>query len=257
MHIVRYRRKVVSYNLRKSFPEKGNKELKSITAKFYRNLSDTFFEIVKASTISLKELSKRIVIENPEIINNQINSGKSVLVCMAHRGNWEWLGIYLSTIFTDNGYAVYKPIVNIFFNNYLNKTRSRFNDGRLIPFKDTSRIMLQKRSTPSIYLILSDQSPAKTEIEYQTVFLNQLTPVYLGIERLSKAFNYPVLFIDILRIKRGYYKVIIKELVLKPKETKQYDITKAHLKTLEDAIRTQPDNWLWSHRRWKYAEKNN
>jgi Kdo2-lipid IVA lauroyltransferase/acyltransferase len=39
-----------------------------------------------------------------------------------------------------------------------------------------------------------------------------------------------------------------------PKETDEYEITESHVRMLEKAIREHPDNWLWSHRRWKHKK---
>jgi KDO2-lipid IV(A) lauroyltransferase len=63
--------------------------------------------------------------------------------------------------------------------------------------------------------------------------------------------NYPVLFAEIERIKRGYYELKLKVLTEKPVDTAQGEITHQYAAILEDYIRRHPDNWLWSHRRWK------
>lgn len=253
MHIIRYRRYVIKMNLEKSFPEKNNKEIYKITKNFYKNFTDLFFEIIKASNISIKTLNKRFKIENIEIMQKHLNQGNSLIICLAHRGNWEWLGLYFSNVLKYDGYAIYQPLKNPFFDEYIKKVRGRFKTNNLVPVNQTARVILKNKNIPSYYLLLSDQSPARGDIKYQTMFLNQKTPVHIGVEKLSVAFNFPILFLDIIRLKRGYYKAIITEINLKPSESKPFDITNAHVAVLEDAIHKQPDNWLWSHKRWKYS----
>jgi len=253
MRIFRYRRKVVKMNLQNAFPEKDKKEIYKITKDFYRNFADLFFETIKASHISIETLFKRLKIENIEIMKQHLSSGRSLIVCLSHRGNWEWLGLVFANAFKYNGYAIYQPLKNNFFDDYMKAIRGRFRKECLVPAKQTARIILKHKNEPSYYLILSDQSPAGGDIKYQTMFLNQKTPVHIGVEKLSVAFDFPLLYIDIIRLKRGYYKAVITEINAEPRKSKPYEITDAHIAVLEQAIRNQPDNWLWSHIRWKYA----
>jgi KDO2-lipid IV(A) lauroyltransferase len=75
----------------------------------------------------------------------------------------------------------------------------------------------------------------------------------LGTEQLARKYNYPVYFMDIKRPKRGYYDIEIIPIAVKPGETKEYEITTRYMQLLEEKIKKQPELWLWSHKRWKYA----
>ena len=105
-------------------------------------------------------------------------------------------------------------------------------------------------------MIAGDQTPTDTEINYWTPFLNQETPVFLGTEKISKIMDLPVIFFDNQRVKRGFYEVELKLITDKPKETAEYEITEAHVRLLESTINNHPDNWLWSHRRWKHKRSD-
>jgi len=254
MNVIRYRRDVVKTNLKKSFPDKNKKEINKIIRKFYHNFSDLFFETIKSTKMSIKCLNNRLKIENIDILYNYINNGKSIIVCLAHRGNWEWLNLVLSDIFNKNGYAIYQPLKNKFFDDYVKKIRGKYNANCLIPANQTTKFIYKNRKNPSLYFLLSDQSPAKSDVKYKATFLNQKTPVHLGIEKLSVIFDFPVFYLDLIRIKRGYYKAVITEICSEPSKSQPYEITNLHLKILEKSILQQPDNWLWTHKRWKYAE---
>jgi KDO2-lipid IV(A) lauroyltransferase len=103
---------------------------------------------------------------------------------------------------------------------------------------------------------LSDQSPPRTELNYFVDFLSQKTAFYDGMEKVARTLNYAVIYLDIKRVNRGFYEVEIIPITHDAKNTKEDFITKEYIRLLEKSIISQPDNWLWSHRRWKNREEN-
>ena len=255
-YLVGYRKKVTFNNLRNSFPDKSDKEIKSIAKKFYRNFSDTIIEVIKIRSITKKSLNKRVRFNNLEIIEELYKRNKNVFITLGHCGNWEWLGLNVSLNALYSPFAIVKPLNNPFFEKYITKLRTKYYNN-LIPIKQTYRTLINNKNELCFVLIVSDQSPAKSEINHWTTFLNQETPVYLGTEKISKALDYAVVFSDIQRIKRGYYEVTVMEITDNPKETTEYEITEKYYHLLEEAIKKHPDNWLWSHRRWKHKKVDN
>ena len=149
-----------------------------------------------------------------------------------------------------------KPLTDPFFEQYMNEMlRSRFTKDCLITFKDTFRAMIRNKSIPSMTIIAADQTPTRKEINYWATFLNQDTPVFLGLEKISKSLDFPIVFFDIQRQKRGHYMVEITLLFDDPKNTQEYEITDTHVSFLEQAIQKNPSNWLWSHKRWKHRKQ--
>lgn len=254
-HVVRYRHRVVMINLRRSFPDKSEAEVKSIAKKFYRNFSDLILEVIKSRSITRKQFAKRISFSNYELLEDLFDRGKSVIVTMGHCGNWEWTPMQLETISRYRVFAVVKPLNDPFFEAYLKKLRTRFGTrGGLIQFKNTLRTMVAQRDEMTMTIFAGDQTPTRNEINYWTTFLNQETPVYLGIEKLAKSLDCAVVFFDIQRRKRGYYNVDISLITDDPRSTEEFEITEKHVGMLEKAITEHPDNWLWSHRRWKHQK---
>jgi len=72
---------------------------------------------------------------------------------------------------------------------------------------------------------------------------------------LAKKYDYPVYYLDIKRVKRGYYHAVVIPIASNPTETEEYEITKKFMFILEKNIREQPEFWLWSHNRWKHSKK--
>ena len=253
-YIVRYRKNVVFNNLRNSFPEKSEAEIKKIAKKYFHNLCDIIIETFKVKGITEKQLNKRVKIKNIELFDELYKSGKSVIIASAHLGNWE----FTTHIFTVKcsyyeHYAIIKPLSNEYFNNFANKIRTKFRLN-LVPYKQILKFMVKNKNVQSIYYNAADQTPAKGEINYWATFLNQDTPFYNGIEKLAKSFDLPIVFMNVQRIKRGFYEIEFTKFTDNPKELKENEITDWYVKNLENIIKNNPDNWLWSHKRWKHKK---
>jgi Kdo2-lipid IVA lauroyltransferase/acyltransferase len=252
-----YRRKVVSENLRNSFPEKPSKELIRIGKKFYRHLADLFVETLKLTHLSNEELKKRMRLTNPELVEYLFNSGRDVVVVHSHFNNWEWVGAVFPLYSEYQTVSIYKPLQNKLFDRFLNSLRTRNNAG-LAPMNHIVRKIIenQGKNIRTLYGFIADQTPAKPDIRYYTYFLNQETPVFLGIERIAAKYNMSVVFFNVQKVRRGYYELTVELLFEQTKGLPEYKVTEAHVKRLEEIIRQNPEYWIWTHRRWKYKKQD-
>jgi KDO2-lipid IV(A) lauroyltransferase len=251
-HLFGYRKKVVRENLLNSFPEKSTAELRSFERKFFRNLTDVMVETIKEFTISTKEIKKRYQFINPSVFQHHFDQGKSVMMLMGHYSNWEY-GVTAPLWVPQDCWAVYGKIENPVMDKYLVRTRQRFGF-TLYPMEETYNVMLSHQQGQKLYMFMADQSPHHGKIKYWLNFLNQETPVHLGAEKLSKMLDLAIVFIDIQRVKRGYYQITATTLYEDAKSTSEYEITHRYFEILESIIRKKPENWLWSHKRWKYKK---
>jgi len=254
-YIARYRRKVVRINLEKSFPEKSKKEIISIEKKFYRHLCDYFIESVAQINMSNRELMERLTFKNANDIIHYAKEGKSALLVGAHYGNWEWVsGFNLSLQSAFASIAIYKRLHNRYFDRFFIRLREH-TGVLLVPMEDTLRKILyfREKKIPTLTYLLADQRPMRKNIRYWTMFLNQETPVYLGIEKIAVKTGFPVFFVKINKISRGRYEGEFILLSEHPEQTAKYEITEKHVRLLEQIIRERPELWLWSHRRWKHV----
>lgn len=250
-----YRRKVVMLNLENSFPEKSPEERRKIARKFYRHLADLFVETLKLTHLGNRELKKRFAITNPELFKRLLESGHDLVVVHSHYNNWEWL-VSLPLYSEYRVVCIYKPLQSRTFDRFLNGLRSR-NNMILTPMKHVIREIVTNRekNIRAMYGFIADQTPAKPDIRYYTTFLNQDTPVYLGIERIAERYGMPVVFFNVQKIKRGYYSLTLELLFEKTTGLPEYTVTEAHVRRLEELIRQNPEYWLWTHRRWKYKRQ--
>lgn len=252
-----YRRKVVDENLRNSFPEKSAEELRTIGKKFYRHLADIIMETLKLTHLNNNELKKRFTITNPELIEGLYSSGRDVAAVLSHYNNWEWLGVSYPLYTKYVVVSVYKPLQDKLFDRFLYGIRTR-NNLELAPMNHIVRTIIENRKNDrkALYGFVSDQTPAKPDIRYYTAFLNQETPLFLGIEKISVKYDMSVVFFKIQKVRRGYYETTVELLFDSAAGLPEYKVTETHVKRLEEVIKENPEYWIWTHRRWKYKKQS-
>jgi KDO2-lipid IV(A) lauroyltransferase len=254
-YVVRYRRNIVKDNLSHAFPQKSEKERHKIEKGFYRHFADMTVESLKMIHMSPEQLGKRIPVINPEILDKYRESGKSIVAVGAHYGNWEWtLGIVQRLNYKTIG--VYKPLNNPRFDGYVNKMRSKFGT-QLVSMREVIRVILKynHQNIPTFNVFIADQSPVWEEVQYWIPFLNQQTAVYLGPEKIARQFDMVVVFGKVNKTARGRYSVELIPLEENPLKSAEFEITKKIFGVLEEQIKSRPEYWLWSHRRWKLTRK--
>lgn len=251
--IIRYRRKVVAANLKNAFPEKTEKERGRIARSYYRHLCDTFAEFYKLWHISEAEIKRRCVMVNIGVPHHYFEQGRSIIACSGHYGNWEMMYSYKLWEKNIELVPIYKPIRNKIFDRMTYNIRSRWGATPLAK-NDTLRVMLQNKIDGKIAMtgFIGDQTPNKSNLNFWIDFLNQDTPILEGTEKIARKLNQPVVFVNMRKVKRGYYHAEFYDLCPEPAKTEPGEITTLHTRMLERFIRETPENWLWSHRRWKH-----
>lgn len=253
-YVVSYRRNVVATNLKNSFPEKTDKELKIIEKKFYRHLSDILIETFKSTHMTRANQKKRFTYSNLEIIDKLREEKRDIIAIMGHYNNWEWptlLPYYLKykTI------IIYKPLQNKYFNRFINNLRSEHG----IVLTPTSQVIREiincrKNNINTVSVFISDQIPSKGDIKYWTTFLNQDTAVFTGAGKIGSKYDMAIVFFHVQKVKRGYYNLNIELLFDHTEGLSEEAITEKHVRRLEEIIKENPEYWIWSHRRWKHKK---
>ena len=254
-HVGRYRRKVVRTNMTNSFPDKTEEEIIDLERRFYHFLTDYFAETIKIAGMSQEKLTERARIKNPEVIFDLIDKGHSCFILTAgHYGNWELFsasGVYFQGRASLD--HVYRPLKNKAFDKLFIYLRTRF-DSPGIKKDEVARtiVELKRKKSNDIITLVADQTPSKGYLEYWTTFLNQDSAILLGPEKIARKFDVPVLFADMVRVKRGYYTLELKLITETPKETPDYFITEQFVRLMDTCIMRDPAYWLWTHKRWKH-----
>lgn len=250
-YVFKYRRQVVWQNLKRSFPEKSEPDLRVIEKQFYKHLSDIFVETFKALSISKTELQKRVVFSEQfkKTFDTYYQNKQGVVVVMGHVGNWEWSCLAFSAGFKQGIDGLYHPITNKGFDHLMLKLRGRFG-ARLIDMHRLPRLLPEVKRSCTALSFIADQTPSHNNA-YWTSFLNQDTAIFLGTERIAVKLNWPVVYVSVTKPKRGYYNIDCKVLSELPGTLPPGTISEWHTRALEKDIQQAPHLWLWSHRRWK------
>lgn len=247
-----YRKKIIISNIKIAFPNKTKREINNIYKGFKLYFLNLIWEIIKMFSSNNNFYKKRIRVSNIDIINDYYNNNKSVIIIGGHFNNWEWAGPILSQIGNHHFVSVYKKLSNNFFNNFMIKLRSRF-DIDAVEMNDLIKYLFNNDKCKMIALI-SDQNPVIDENTKWLSFFGYSVPVIDGPEKIAKKFNYPVLFCDIQKENNGFYNITFETLEENPKESTDGEITKKFFKRLEKQIKEDPNNYLWSHNRWKHKK---
>tara|TARA_A100000164_G_C21779443_1_gene710275 strand:+ start:85 stop:942 length:858 start_codon:yes stop_codon:yes gene_type:complete len=248
--IIRYRKDVVLINLKNSFPDKGEIELKKIMNEFYRHLSDIIMESIKGFTVSKSEIKNRVLFKNPELINSFAANGQSIIVVTGHYNNWEMCAQAFPMNSDHQCITIYKSLANRFLDKKIYNSRSRFGLGLVAMQKIRGSFF--KSSNPKAIVFVSDQNPSNTKRAHWLQFLNQDTAVAFGAEKYAKEYNLPVVYASISKLNRGFYQVEYFLVTDTSENQSNGKITESFTERLENDIINQPQYWLWSHKRWKH-----
>lgn len=251
--VFRYRRNVVRKNLLQSFPEKCIGDIKRIERRFYKNLCDLLVEAPKMMRIkSDNGYKNRISYSNLELLTLLYEQGKNVFYAIPHSGNWEWFGKMITDLSPHKCLAVYKKVKNPFFERLMLFVRTCYSNLEMVESNSALRRLAQLRDSHNAVLMMADQTSHGLASDYWTEFLNQDTCWFTGIEYIAKKLDYAVVFVSMRRKGRGRYEVTFELVTDQPKDTGAGEIMERYVRCVERFIRANPDNWLWSHRRWKH-----
>lgn len=256
--VVGYRTKVVRENLRNSFPEKSEAERKNIERKFYMHLAELFVDTIDLTSISKKQISKRFRYLNSE--EQEVRTaGQNWICAMAHYGSWECSASY--ALFTKHRVlGVYHYLHNPVFELFYRHVRERFG-ATPTPTGEVIREVLKSRQSdekPLVLALIADQTPKRHTIDHWFDFLHQPTAFFMGTGKISVKYHMPIYFLNVRKVKRGYYTSEFELLYDGQGGLDEYQIMELYVRRLERMIRANPEWWLWSHRRWKHkpeAEK--
>ena len=249
-----YRKTVVTTNLERSFPEKTPEEISAIRRGFYRYFCDLCLEIVKTLTIPSSKTKAHFTVDDLSVFERFYKKDQSVIIVMGHLGNWELCGAFFSQLPLHKLYVLYHPLRNTYFDGLFYRMRTRHGT-RLYSMKNAFRGMVRDRRDLTATAFIADQTPPPTGAHWMT-FLNQDTAVFKGTETIARKLDYPVIYLSVIRERRGHYRIKSELLVEHPGGLAENELTEMHTRRLEQDIVAHPETWLWSHRRWKHTRQH-
>jgi len=251
-HVIRYRRKTVTNNLKLVFPNKPPEEIRNIRKAFFKNMCDMFLEMVKFISISDEDLLERFKIIDIHTLLALEAKKKSIVVLMAHYASYEWATV-TQLLVNYPTVGVYKGIKNKYFDQLARRIKQRYNT-RLIKASDAGKEIARDKISGKLclYTFLSDQSPSMEKAAYWTDFIGIKVPTNIGGELLAKRLDMSVVYLHVEKVKRGYYQARFIPITENAKNCEDFYITKTYLRMLEKQIYKAPEYFLWTHKRWKH-----
>jgi KDO2-lipid IV(A) lauroyltransferase len=251
-HVIKYRVDVVHQNLAIAFPNKTAKERKKIAHDFHQQFTDSFIETIKLLSISDKTFQKRFT-SNVEVLNDLHTTGQSVQIMAGHFFNWEFANWGVAKYGKYPFLAVFMPLSNKVFSKLIYDLRARYGSILIPATNFRSQFHKYANEGPYAMALAADQNPGNPLQAYWVNFFGRLTPFVKGPEKGAKLNNTAQVFVHFYRTKRGYYHSQYELMTISPNYLKDGQLTALYVKVLEEKIKSNPSNYLWSHRRWKYT----
>ena len=205
--------------------------------------------MIKLISISKEEVRKRFSV-NIEVLNNLYDTTDKVQIIAGHFFSWEYahLGVSLESRFPF--VAVYMPLANRIFEKMIYQLRSKFGT-ILIPAPEFKNNFQQYIKNKYSLVLVADQNPGDPVNAFWLPFFGKMTAFVKGPENGARANNTTILYANFYSVKRGYYKADIELITKEPNKFSEGELTKLLVKKVEDSVKKNPSNYLWSHRRWK------
>ena len=241
-------KKVIRNNIKRALPEIDENNLKNIENSMWNNYGRIFAEYIFLKDFRYGKLASEVQIEGKEILNDIKENNKQVIFISGHLSNFELMAMFIEKS-GINLSAIYRPLNNIFLNEIMENIRKKYicknqiKKGlaglkKLIKLKKknySTALMIDQRVSEGILSPLFNEKALTTTIPAQLV----------------KKFNIPIVPVYIERIDGLKFKITINQPLSFPQDTSQQQITDNLNQILEKFILSKPENWIWSHNRWK------
>jgi len=249
-HVVRYRRKLVQRNLAAAFPDRTAAARAVIAQRFYRNFCDQIVETVKLLHAGPEEILERFSVDT-SVYDTMQGQGRHVLQATMHQFNWEWGNWVLNHRTSFAIRIIYMMVGSRTMQRIVNDYRLR-HGAVLIPANDLKALM-DEGDRPSLTVFLADQNPSDLKRAQWIPFFGREIPFHRGLEILARRKGHAVVFDEIIRVGRGHYRSRSYLICSDGSTTSEGQITQMYAQFLQESITRQPENWLWTHNRWKHA----
>ena len=239
---------IINSNIKRAFPNIEKSDMKKIKNFMWNNYGRIFAEYMFIKNFRSGKLSSEIYIEGKDILSEIINSKKQVIFISGHLSNFELMAMSLEKTGISLS-AIYRPLNNVFLNKIMERIRKKYickyqikkgigglkNLIKLKKKKFSTALMIDQRVSEGILSNFFGEKAFTTTIPAQ----------------LIKKFNIPVVPVYIERTKDIKFKIIIEKPIYFSKDDTIQEITDELNKILEAMIIKKPEQWIWSHNRWK------
>lgn len=267
-HVIRYRLKVVRSNIALCFPGLSSGAREGIVCNFYHHLADIIVEAVWAGSRRNKSCVKErhmVEIVNPETVDSLAADGRSMVILSSHFGNWELSGtIFISNytgrafpITEQNYVVVYKKLKSERWNRFMKVNRTELLEDPehfegYLETNEVLRYVVQHRKEQKFYNFITDQRPYRAaKGKLPVTFLGQQCQTMAAAANLAQHFGFSVVYQRMLNVGRGRYTIEYVPICEDATATTSQEIMDRYYELLSADIKAQPEQYMWSHKRFK------
>ena len=240
--------KIINSNIKKALPDINFKNLKKIKRFMWNNYGRTFAEYMFIKEFRNGKISKNIEIDGQEILEKIKKENSQVIFISGHFSNFELMAMHLEKS-GINLCAIYRPLNNIFLNGLMERIRKKYICKKQIKKGIVSlRQLIALKKNNFSTAIMIDQRVSEGILSN---FFNHEALTTTIPAQLVKKFNIPIVPVYIERIGNINFKICISKPIYFDEDTTTDKITDELNRILEKMILNKPENWIWSHNRWK------
>ncbi len=251
--LLKKRREIAKQNLIFAFPEKSQDWVNETVRKTFENMGIVFAEFLALKWLDEEKIKDYVRFENVDLILAKFNQGNGVILLSGHYGNWEFLAYSVYVYLHFPVLIVVKPLSNYILDKIINRNRTRLGNKVVSMYESAFKVVKTLRSG-GIVALLADQSATKDRDIFVDFFGRKAatfdSPAYFALK-----YNVPII-VGFARRENYYYNVKLIEIEhsdLNFNKEGIFELTRRYVELLENAIREQPELWLWTHRRWKHS----
>ena len=241
-------KKIILSNIRRVIPNINTENEKKLINSMWNNYGRVFAEYMFIKNFRIGNLETNIKIEGQDILDEIKKNNKQVVFISGHLSNFELMALSLEKNNIKLA-AIYRPLNNIFLNPIMEKIRKKYicrNQIKKGIGGLKNLINLKKNNFSTALMIDQRVSEGILSDFFKEKALTTTIPA-----QLVKKFNIPVVPVYIQRIKQINFKIKIKDPIFFSKEKSIQEITDELNIELEKMIIQNPEQWIWSHNRWK------
>lgn len=250
--ILTRRKQIAVDNLKQAFPEKSDADILTIAKKAFQNFGITIAELLWSPRLTPEILGQLVKFKNLDLMINRYKEGKGLIMLSGHFGNWELFALATGFVSKIPCTIIVKTQTNLLVDKIINEHRTLFGN-KVVPMEFAVRQMLSSLSKGGVVAMIADQSAPKESV-FVNFFGKQVAtfqgPAVFGL-RSGAAMQMGI----IIRKPDFTYEAIIEEIrtsdLTEYNQANVYELTQRHTAVLEKYIRMYPEQWMWTHRRWK------
>jgi len=236
-------------NLIKVFPKFDNNQRKITINKMWGNYGKIFAEYMFLNKFRTSpKFWNKIIIKNQEELNKIKSQSKPVIFVSGHFNNFELMAMHIERS-GINLAAIYRPLNNKFLNPLMESIRTKYICKKQIKkgISGTKQLLEEYKKGSSIALMIDQRVSEGVECDF--FGYSALTTTIPA--QFIKKFNLSVVPVYIERLHDEKFKLEISKSIQFSKENSLEEITLKLNKILEQMIIKNPDQWIWTHNRWK------